>query len=183
MTGGGAAPEPEGPQAFPPPPPSLPRPPPPVLIRAAPDAPPPPLPHAEAPFPAITEFFFNEREREKGGGAVEVEVFGRQFFFSSSFGADGTKKRKARSCPLSLARSLLSSALRLLLALVTRESPAARSSSWCRRIFRSRVEKGREGERERERERERQVRVESVKKAWQSIELHFAFSSIPLRSR
>ena len=78
MTGGGAAEPEEAPQALPPPLSSLP--PPPVLVRAAPDGAPPPLPHAGAPFPAITELgVFFTRER----GAVKVEVFlSGGFFFS-----------------------------------------------------------------------------------------------------
>lgn len=172
MTGGGAAEPEEAPQALPPPLSSLP--PPPVLVRAAPDGAPPPLPHAEAPFPAITELgvFFTRERGSQGRGFFER----RFFFFVGVARADG-KRKKATTLSLARASARFPPLLFVLsLALVTRDSPAARSSSWDSKIFRKRRTKEKENGEERGKV--------SVANAWESIELFaFSFSFFPSRKQ
>lgn len=165
MTGGAAAPEPEGPQAFPPPPPPS--------LRRPPDAPPPPpLPHAEVPFPAITEFFVLMVEKEgqlRSGFFFWAAVF---FFFPAPM--EQKKKKESEKLPsFSLACARFSPLL--VASRSRRDSPAASSSSWYRKVFRWKWREGR-------RERKRQVRVES-EKAWQSIERQLFFPSQKQRNK
>ena len=101
-------------------------------------------------------------------GLFEFFFFERRFFFFVGVARADGKRKKATTLSLARASARFPPLLFVLsLALVTRDSPAARSSSWDSKIFRKRRTKEKENGEERGKV--------SVENAWESIEL-FAFS-------